>query len=57
MPNEWFPEYSKPLGAPAGPATTDSTRTVWQRKFAHASVYVDLRNRSASSIVWGETQS
>ena len=52
MPNEWFPEYSKPLGPPDGPAKTDGTRTVWTRRFAHASVYVDLTNRTASSIVW-----
>ena len=52
MPNEWFPEYSKPLGPPEGPATTDATRTVWTRRFAHASVRVDLRNRTASSILW-----
>jgi hypothetical protein len=53
MPSEWFPEYSRPLGAPLGPPTTDATKTVWQRRFAHASVSVDLRNRSLSKIVWG----
>jgi hypothetical protein len=52
MPSSWFSEYGKPLGAPLGPATTDATHTVWRRSFAHASVFVDLRNRSLSSITW-----
>ena len=52
MPSKWFPEYSKPLGAPLGPATTDSTKTVWKREFKHASVSVDLRDRSLSKIEW-----
>jgi hypothetical protein len=52
MPSEWFPEYGKPLGPPVGPATTDATKTVWHRRFAHASASVDLRDRSLSRIVW-----
>ena len=52
MPEQWFPEFRKPLGAPAGPAESDSTRTVWTRTFAHATVFVDLRNRTASRIDW-----
>ncbi len=53
MPQTWFPEFSKPLGAPSGAATTDATRTVWTRRFAHATVTVDLRDRTLSRIVWG----
>lgn len=52
MPGQWFLEYSKPLGPPVGPATFDGTKTVWQRRFAHAAVSVDLRDRSLSKIVW-----
>lgn len=52
MPTQWFPEYSKPLGPPLGPATTDPTRTVWSRRFEHATVSVDLRDRTASKIAW-----
>ena len=52
MPTSWFPEYSKPLGAPLGPAASDASKTVWTRRFAHASVSVDLRNRSLSKIEW-----
>eukprot|EP01052_Picozoa_sp_SAG31_P010116 SAG31_NODE_545_length_14238_cov_15.518849_3_plen_480_part_00 len=52
MPHEWFPEYSKPLGPPKGPATPDAEKNVWTRSFAHADVSVDLRDRSLSKIVW-----
>lgn len=52
MPNEWFPEFSKPLGPPEGPATTDAERNVWTRTFAHATVSVDLRDRTLSRIKW-----
>ena len=46
MPHEWwFPEFLEPLGAPEGPATTDPDRNNWTRKFAHATVSVNLRNR------------
>jgi len=42
---QWYPEFDKPLGPPRG----DTTRTGWtyQRDFAHASVFVDLENRTA----------
>ena len=52
MPSQWFREYSRPLGVPRGAAQTDVTRTIWTREFAHASVFVDLSNRSASRINW-----
>ncbi len=52
MPNEWFAEYGRPLGPPNGPAITDAEKNVWRREFQHASVYVDVRNRTASSITW-----
>jgi hypothetical protein len=52
MPHAWFPEFSKPLGAPSGPAETDAERNVWTRTFAHATVSVDLRNRTLSHIEW-----
>ena len=52
MPAGGFPEFGKPLGAPAGPAATDAARNVWTRRFAHASVSVDLRDRALCKIVW-----
>lgn len=55
MPSKWYPEFSRPIGEPKGPATTDPTRTIWTREFQHASVFVDLRNRSASKIYWQPT--
>lgn len=51
-PNEWFPEYTRPLGAPVGPATKDASGMKWNREFAHASVSVDLNDRTASKIQW-----
>ena len=50
MPNEWFPEYTRPLGAPLGPAQKDASGMKWTRDFAHASVSVDLTDRTASKI-------
>lgn len=50
MPSSWYPEFSKPLGAPKGPAVKNGY--IWTREFAHASVYVDVRSRSASKITW-----
>ena len=52
MPEQWFPEYSRPLGTPRGAAQTDVTRTIWTREFEHASVFVNLTNRAASRIEW-----
>lgn len=52
MPSEWYPEYSKPLGPPKGPAVRNGY--VWTREFEHASVYVDARSRAASKITWHE---
>ena len=52
MPSQWFPEYTRPLGAPLGPADSDATGMRWTRRFAHADVSVDLRDRTASTIRW-----
>jgi len=52
MPGKWFPEYTRPLGVPLGPATKDSTGVKWTREFAHASVSIDLTDRTASKIEW-----
>jgi hypothetical protein len=50
MPRSWFAEFSKPLGPPDGPAIQNGT--IWTRSFQHASVFVDLANRSACKIDW-----
>mmetsp|Transcript_5036 Transcript_5036/g.15329 ORF Transcript_5036/g.15329 Transcript_5036/m.15329 type:complete len:443 (+) Transcript_5036:20-1348(+) len=50
MPSVWYPEFSKPLGPPKGPAVKNGY--IWTREFAHASVYVDVRSRSASRVTW-----
>lgn len=50
MPSEWYPEFSKPIGAPEGPAVQNGP--IWTREFAHASVYVDVRARAASKVTW-----
>lgn len=50
MPETWYPEFSKPLGPPTGPAAHNGY--IWTREFAHASVYVDVRTRHSSKITW-----
>lgn len=50
MPSSWYPEFSKPLGPPDGPAVKNGP--IWTRNFAHASVHVDVRSRLASKITW-----
>ena len=50
MPSSWYPEFSKPLGAPKAPAVKNGP--IWTRAFANAEVYVDVRSRSASKITW-----
>ena len=45
----WFPEYDRPLGPPSGPATKDGFR--YSRTFRHATVQLDIQNRTAS-IQW-----
>ncbi len=45
----WLPEYDRPLGPPKGPATKDGHR--YSRSFQHATVQLDIRNRTAS-IQW-----
>lgn len=46
---DWYPEFDKPLGPPLG----DAIRNGWtyQREFEHASVFVDVENRTAQ-IDW-----
>jgi len=41
---DWYPEFDKPLGPPKG----EAVRKGWtyRREFAHASVFVDLENRT-----------
>jgi hypothetical protein len=55
MPCIWFPEFSKPLGPPYGPAIQNGT--IWTRRFQHASVYVDLSDRTACKIDWSPVDS
>jgi len=45
----WFPEYDRPLGPPAGPATKDGLS--YTRSFRHATVQLDIRHRTAD-IQW-----
>ncbi|TWT80409.1 hypothetical protein CA13_18250 [Planctomycetes bacterium CA13] len=46
---DWYPEFDKPLGPPKG----DAVQRGWtfQREFEHATVFVDLENRTAK-IDW-----
>ena len=49
-PPQWYPDLQRPLGEPLGPAQRNGT--VWTRSFAHASVYVDLADRTASRVTF-----
>ena len=49
----WDDDFGEYIGAPRGVATVDGYR--YSRKFANATVNVDLEN-ATSSIVWGPTQ-
>ena len=50
MPDTWYPEFTRKLGPPEGPAVREGT--TWRRKFEHASVFVDVTDRKASRIDW-----
>ena len=50
MPSTWYKEFSQPLGNPKGAAVRNGT--IWTRQFEHASVYVDLADRTKSRIDW-----
>ncbi|XP_065837790.1 uncharacterized protein [Oscarella lobularis] len=48
---KWWPEYSKPLGSPLGPA--NCTGTVYQREFSSGThVWVDIETKKGN-ITWG----
>lgn len=53
VPDDFFPQARCALGAPAGPARrTSAGAWTYTRRFAHASVFVDLGNRSASNVTF-----
>jgi hypothetical protein len=54
FPKEFFPQTKCALGAPAGPPTKSSAPGTWiyTREYEHASVYVDLDNRTASKVIF-----
>jgi hypothetical protein len=52
VPAEFFPEAKCKLGAPAGPYTRVGATWTYTRKFAHASVFVDLKNRTAGKVTF-----
>eukprot|EP00117_Sycon_ciliatum_P046790 scpid81102/ scgid33477/ len=50
MPSTWYKEFGQPLGNPKGAALRNGT--VWTRQFEHASVYVDLADRTKCRVDW-----
>lgn len=42
---DWYPEFDKPLGPPKGEAVRNGW--TYQREFEHASVFVDLEQKTA----------
>jgi len=50
VPQGFFPQAKCTLGAPAGPPTRVQGTWTYTREYAHASVFVDLNNRTASRV-------
>ena len=56
MPSSWYPEFSKPLGAPKGPAVKNGS--IWTRQFAHAQLCrrtfpLSVKNYGSESLLNG----
>ena len=49
-PDEWYPDLSKPIGKPLGPAR--KTGTMYTRTFEHATAFIDLSDRRKSKVTW-----
>ena len=52
IPADFFPQASCKLGAPAGPYERVAGTSTYKRQFAHASVFVDLTNRTNSRVTF-----
>ena len=52
VPADFFPEAHCALGAPTAPYQRVGTSWTYRRSFAHAEVFVDLSNRTASKVVF-----
>jgi hypothetical protein len=48
----WYPEFDRPLGAPAGPPKVEGTGR-YSREFEHESVQLDTTNKTASVVFHG----
>ena len=51
VPKDFFPQAKCALGAPAG-AYVKGAKSTYTRSFAHADVFVDLRNRTNSKVTF-----
>jgi hypothetical protein len=45
-----YPQAKCKLGAPLGPPSKKTNRNTYTREFEHASVFVDLNNRTACRV-------
>ena len=52
VPDAFFPEAKCALGAPKGAPTRKAGTWTYTREYEHASVLVDLTNRSASRVAF-----
>jgi hypothetical protein len=50
VPPDFFPQAKCALGAPKGPPVRKAGTWTYTREYAHASVFVDLSNRTASRV-------
>ena len=50
MPDDFFPQAKCALGAPKGPPVRKLGSWTYTREYEHASVFVDLTNRTACHV-------
>jgi hypothetical protein len=52
VPSEFFPQAKCALGKPKGPPVRNAATSTYTRKYEHASVFVDLTNRTACTVTF-----
>ena len=50
VPDDFYPQAKCALGSPKGPPTRKAGTWTYTREYEHASVFVDLANRTASRV-------
>lgn len=50
-PLKWYESFTRPLGNPLHDPVSDGA-FIWSREYEHASVSIDIRDRTKSTISW-----